>query len=301
MSQVAERERLYGLLGRLPSRSRPISAQLLEEQEYDSFVLEKLVLDLNGIEPVPAYYLRAKQASDKAPVMLYNHAHGGKYEIGKEEILHGRGALQSPPYGEVLTALGISVLCFDSWAFGERNGRSESDIFKEMLWNGQVMWGMMVYDSLRAVDYVTSRADVDPARIGTMGISMGSTMAWWLAALDTRIRLVVDMCCMTDFQELLKEQNVRKHGLYYYVPDLLHHFTTSQINALIAPRPHLCTAGIHDPLTPAAGLDKIDAEMKRVYAGYGEPGAWSLLRYDAGHAETEEMRESIIEFVRQRL
>lgn len=301
MSQEADRERLYGLLGRLPSRSKSISAELLEEREYDSFVLEKLVLDLNGIEPVPAYYLRAKQALDRAPVMLYNHAHGGKYEIGKEEILHGRRALQSPPYGEVLTALGISVLCFDSWAFGERNIRSETDIFKEMLWNGQVMWGMMVYDSLRAVDYLSGRADVDPARIGTMGISMGSTMAWWLAALDTRIRLIVDMCCMTDFQELLREGNVSKHGLYYYVPDLLNHFTTSQINALIAPRLHLCTAGIHDALTPVAGLDKIDAEMRRVYAEYGESGTWSLLKYDSGHMETAEMRKAIVEFIRQRL
>ena len=56
-----------------------------------------------------------------------------------------------------------------------------------MLWHGQVMWGMMVYDSIRAVDYLVSRDDVDPGRIATMGISMGSTMAWWAAALDTRI------------------------------------------------------------------------------------------------------------------
>lgn len=301
MSQNEARERLYRLLGKLPSRSKPISAELLEEQEYETFVLEKLVLDLNGIEPVPAYYLRAKRAADRNPVMLYNHAHGGKYGIGKEELLSGSRALQSPAYGEVLTSLGISVLCFDSWAFGERSGRSEPDIFKDMLWNGRVMWGMMVYDSLRAVDYVTGRPDVDPMRIGTMGLSMGSTMAWWLGALDTRIRLVVDLCCMTDFQALLEEGGVRLHGLYYYVPDLLNHFTTSQINALIAPRPHLCTAGINDPLTPAAGLDRIDAELKRVYAEHGASDAWMMLRYDAGHEETAEMREAVVKFVSQRL
>ena len=69
----------------------------------------------------------------------------------------------------------------------------------KMLWEGQVMWGMMVYDSLRAIDYLVSRPDVDAARVATLGLSMGSTMAWWVAALDTRIKVCVDICCLTDF------------------------------------------------------------------------------------------------------
>jgi esterase/lipase len=124
------------------------------------------------------------------------------------------------------------------WAFGKRAGRSEQDIFKDMLWKGQVMWGMMVYDNLRALDYLESRDDVDMKRVATMGMSMGSTMAWWLAALDERIKVCVDLCCLTDFDELIKENGLSLHGIYYYVPDLRTHFTTSQINALIAPRPH---------------------------------------------------------------
>ena len=57
-----------------------------------------------------------------------------------------------------------------------------------MLWNGRVLWGMMVFDNLRALDYLVSREDVDAQRLATLGISMGSTMAWWSAALDERIR-----------------------------------------------------------------------------------------------------------------
>ncbi len=60
-------------------------------------------------------------------------------------------------------------------------------MFKAMLWQGMVLWGMMVYDSYKAVDYLASRPEVDPSRIATLGMSMGSTMAWWLAALDPRI------------------------------------------------------------------------------------------------------------------
>ena len=42
------------------------------------------------------------------------------------------------------------------WAFGERRGRTR-EIFKEMLWKGRVMWGMMVYDSIKAIDYIFTR------------------------------------------------------------------------------------------------------------------------------------------------
>ena len=61
----------------------------------------------------------------------------------------------------------------------------------------------MVFDSLRAVDYLCTRPDIDASRIGTLGMSMGSTLAWWLAALDVRIRVCVDICCLTDFEALI--------------------------------------------------------------------------------------------------
>jgi dienelactone hydrolase len=159
------------------------------------------------------------------------------------------------------------------------------------------MWGMMVYDSLRALDYLTTRSDVDAGRIGTLGISMGSTMGWWLAALDTRIRVCVDINCLTDYQALIETRGLDGHGVYYYVPRLLKHFTTAQINALIAPRPHLGLAGNYDLLTPPHGLDRIDAELKAAYAGLGAPEAWRLSRYDIGHFETGAMRAEILAFL----
>jgi dienelactone hydrolase len=166
-----------------------------------------------------------------------------------------------------------------------------------MLWNGQVLWGMMVFDSLRAVDYIVSRSDLDATRMGTLGLSMGSTMAWWLAALDPRIMVCVDICCLTDFQALIDTQGLDGHGVYYYIPSLLKHFSTSEINALIAPRPHLSLAGNHDPLTPPAGLERIDQNMKKVYKDLGCPDAWGLKRFDVGHVETAEMRGAALAFL----
>lgn len=204
----ARRRQLYGLLGDLPDRSRPISAAKIGEEEGDSYVVERLILDLNGTEPVPAYFVHPRKTGYPLPAILYNHAHGGDYVLGKDELLAGRSALHTPPYAEALTRRGYSALCIDAWAFGERRGRSESEVFKQMLWMGR-----------------------------------------------------------------------------------------AQINALIAPRPHLSLAGNFDRLTPPAGLDRIDAELRGVYQAAGAPDAWRLVRYDAGHFEGAAMRAEVLAFL----
>lgn len=295
--QATRRRALYDLLGELPDRDRPVGARLVREEERGGCVLETLVLDLNGVEPVPAYFARPREARGPLPVVLYNHAHGGDYVLGKDELIAGRAALQAPPYAEALAARGYASLAIDSWVFGERRGRSESEVFKLMLWRGQVLWGMMVYDSLRALDYLATRADVDPQRLATLGLSMGSTMAWWVAALDERVRVCVDLCCLTDFEALIDARGLDGHGIYYYVPGLLKHFSTADINALIAPRPHLSLAGLHDRLTPPAGLDRIDAALRQIYADLGAPDAWALIRSHTGHFETAAMRAAILDFL----
>ena len=294
------RDELYGLLGDLPPRRRSISARTTSVEERPGFVLEKLVLDVNGLEPVPAYFVKPKQMRDKAPAILFNHWHAGEYKLGKDEMLRPKPG-NVPSYAEDVTAHGYCALCLDMWCFGERSTRTELDTFKEMLWNGQVLWGMMVYDTLRGLDYLLTRPEVDTARVGTLGMSMGSTMAWWVSALDARVKTCVDICCLTDYQALIANHNLKGHGVYYFVPGLLKHFTTAQINALIAPRPHLATAGNRDELTPAAGLDRIDRELRAVYQNLGQPGNWKLLRYDVGHAEPPEMRRDILDFLRERL
>ncbi|MBI4557458.1 MAG: acetylxylan esterase [Candidatus Hydrogenedentes bacterium] len=296
---AARRQKLYELLGDLPDRERPIGTRKVEETERDGYVLEKLELDLNGIESVPAYLARPKQLAGRVPAILFNHSHGGGYQIGKKEFIEGREYLYTPPYAKVLTDLGWVGLCIDHWVFGARSHTSEMDMFKAMLWQGRVMWGMMVYDSLRALDYLASRPEADAQRLGTLGISMGSTMAWWLAALDERVKVTVDICCLTDFHTLLREGGLGRHGIYYYVPSLLKHFTTADINALIAPRAHLAVAGLQDGLTPLAGLDVIEKELQRVYAGLGASDRWKLLRYDVGHLETAEAREEIVAFFKR--
>jgi hypothetical protein len=294
---TARRALLASLLGDLPDRSRPISAALLGQEERDGYLLERWMLDLNGLEPVPALLARPRGGPARMPAVLYNHSHGGDHALGKREFVEGRSYLQPTPYARALTDLGCVALCIDHWCFGERARETELETFKAMLWQGRVLWGMMVFDSLRALDWLISRGDVDPARAGTLGMSMGSAMAQWVAALDERVKVTVDLCCLTDFQALLEAKGLAGHSIYYFVPSLLKHFTAAGINALIAPRAHLGIAGLRDPLTPVAGLDVIDRELRRTYAAAGHPGRWRLVRYDASHEETPEGRREALAFL----
>jgi dienelactone hydrolase len=297
MPPAARRAELYGLLGDLPPRDRPLGTQLVSSEARDGLVIEHLRLDLNGDEPVTAYYVRPAGASGRLPVVLYNHAHGGNYPLGKDELFKGCPPYITTPYVHDLTSRGWSVLAIDHWLFGERSGRPENDVCKEMLWKGQVMWGRMVYDNLRAIDWLVARPDVDATRIATLGLSMGSAMAWWTAALDERVCACAELCCLTDFHALIEAKGLGGHGLYYYVPGLVKHFSTTDINALTIPRPHLALAGLKDKLTPVAGLDTIDANLTRLYAEAGVPDHWRLIREDVGHMETPSMRAAVLAFL----
>jgi len=303
----SSRARLLDLLGDLPQTHEAPTVLRRSTEERESYRLERLLLELNGIEPVPAIFIapRGAQTStpDRCPAVLYFHSHGHHYDLGKRELTDGVEYLADPPYAVQLAGMGISALCIDQWGFGERflargtSGRkeTESELFKRFLWEGRTLWGMMIYDSLRALDYLAGREDVDPARIATLGMSMGSTHSWWTAALDERISLCVDICCLTDYQELIRQEGLDLHGLYYYVPGLLKYFSTASINALIAPRPHLSLQGDNDALTPRAGIDAVDAELQRVYAAEGAAERWMLHRFPCGHQELPEMRQRIVD------
>lgn len=297
MKDENKRVLLYSLLGDLPPRNQPISAKKLATKEREHYRLEEWLLDLNGTDYVPAYFVKPLHSEGPYPTILFNHSHGGNYVLGKDELIKGNHYLQNPPYAEELTKLGYAVLAIDAWGFGKRRGRTEGELFKEMLWKGQVLWGQMVYDSLRAIDYLVSRPDVDSNRIATMGISMGSYMSWWLSALDTRIKVCVEMCGLADFHSLIESRGLEGHGIYFYVPNLLKHFSTAEINSLIAPRPHISFAGNYDPLTPAKGLDIIDEHLQKVYQEKNAPAAWKMIRYNTGHFETEAMRADALTFL----
>jgi hypothetical protein len=301
--QERRRSELWTLLGDLPEWRPPRLVSKTSERR-DGYTLEKLVLDLNGVENVPAYFLIPDNLKAPGPALLYIHWHGGAYKVGKDEILTGHGDYIRP-YAPVCVEKGLAMLAIDSWCFGARrkwdDARSETDTFKLMLWRGQVLWGMMMFDEFQAVSYLVSRPEVDASRIGAFGISMGSTKAWWLAALDPRVRCCIDVCCLTDYEELIKADNLRGHGVYYYVPGLLKKFSTSQINELIVPRARLSVNGRQDLLTPPAGVEKVRDHLMPLYKMFGKEADCRIELFDCGHRETPEMRRLASEWLDTKL
>jgi hypothetical protein len=107
----------------------------------------------------------------------------------------------------------------------------------------------------------------------------------------------MDACCLTDYEELIKAHSLKEHGIYYYVPSLLKHFQTAQINELIVPRAHLSVNGRFDVLTPPAGVEKIRDYLIPLYREQGKEQDCRVELFDCKHVELPEMRKLILEWM----
>lgn len=291
------RRKLFELLGDMPEKT-PIECTTLDIEDKGSYILETLSLDLNGIEKVPAYLVRPKEPPknnrEKYPVVLYNHAHGGAYELGKKELIKGAPWIYNEPYANFLTRNGYAALCIDMWCFGERNGISEREQFKQMLFNGRVLLGMMLYDNIRAIDYLETRESFDMSSLTVIGTSMGGVISQWTAALDERVKNCISMCSMFDVEELVKTNQLGRHNMYYTIPNFLKEgFSTAKVNSLIAPRAHFNFSGKYDTLAPVSAMERIKSEVLETYKQYNKEDNFKLFICDCGHYETSYMRAEI--------
>lgn len=284
-----EKEKLISLLGDRPKVKEPKHV-LLDKQIIDTFIVETLLLDLNGEEKVPAYFIKPNNMQGPFPVVLFHHSHGGNYSLGRKEVLEGNHYLQPTSFAKELTDLGYAVLAIDAWGFNERSGKKESEIFKEMLVKGQVLWGMMLFDNIHAIDYVITRDDVDGDRIANIGMSMGGMTAWWLAAIDERIKVTVDIGGQVDMETLINERLLDKHNFYFYVPALLKYFTTAEVQEMIAPRKRLSMVGRYDMNCPVHGVQKLEQHLTGIYEAAGVPDHFKQIVTTGGHLETAHMR-----------
>lgn len=294
------RDDLWRLLGPRPVREQGVDGHCLQIEATAHADIERWRLHLNREQPVPALLLRPRGVEPRG-VVLYCHAHGNRFETGKDELLAGRSALQSPPYGEALAARGWAALAIDHWGFGERQVPSERAMVKRLLWQGQTLWGWRLHDTLAALDWLRAQPGFESLPVVTLGLSMGSTMALWTAALDERIAGCIDLCCAAEYDALIASGGFDAHGEYFFVPGLIREapqgFTLAEVAALIAPRPHLSLAGRGDPLTPPAGLASVDRRLREVYASLGAAPAWRQVVEDGGHAETASMRAEALRWL----
>lgn len=250
---------------------------------------------------LPAVLCRPEGAGP-FPVVLYCHAHGNNYAIGKQELLTGRPALSQGPYAAALVERGMAALAIDLPCFGERAGHGESALSKSLLWQGDTLFGTMLRELASAVDYLEDRCDMDAGRVAAVGISMGATLSWWLVALDERVKAVAEVCCFADLQTLVELGAHDEHGIYMTVPGLLPRFSSADIASLVVPRAHLCAIGELDSLTPPPAIKAAVEPLERAYAAAGADDAWQLLiEPGSGHVETARMRLKVLDFLERQL
>ncbi|WP_103333836.1 alpha/beta hydrolase family protein [Pseudotabrizicola formosa] len=256
---------------------------------------EELRLRAEGGDDIRAFWCRPRDLAGPVPAVLILHAHGNRYDIGAAEMVHGRPALHTPT-GPALARRGIASLCLDMPCFGSRAGQSESATAKALLWEGRSLAGQMLCDNLAALDWLSAQPGIDPARLGVFGLSMGATLAYWLAALDPRLRAVAQECCFADFRRLIALGQHDLHGIYLTVPGLLAHASNGQIAGMVAPRAQFIGLGDLDPLTPPAAVDPALAEVRAAYARNG--GRLLIHREPAsGHVETPAMHAAMLDFM----
>jgi dienelactone hydrolase len=209
-------------------------------------------------------------------------------------------------FGEALVKRGYVVMAPDAYWHGERSGggpagpfetsrEEQESLWKLHAWLGRTLWGMFVRDDRVALDYLCARPEVDAAQIGATGMSMGSTRAWWLAALDERVKATVATACLTRYQNLIRHGQLRQHGIYYFVDGLLKHFDVEGVLSLIAPRPFLALTGELDAGSPADGVRELERTVGAVYEAVGASERFrSVLYPETGHTVTPRMREETI-------
>src|SRR5664279_6602638 len=109
--QKVRRDELWSLLGDLPVQKKPPAPRVVSTEKHDGYTLERLALDLNGIEPAPALLLIPDKRQSPAPGLLYIHWHGGMYDLGKEQLLVGAEA--QPAYVPVCVEKGLVTLAIE--------------------------------------------------------------------------------------------------------------------------------------------------------------------------------------------
>jgi dienelactone hydrolase len=277
--------------------------RVVATDQKDGYRIEKFVFD-NGVDSmVPGYIAIPDQRSGRLPAILTMHGHSST----KDNMFGYQPTSQN--VAGLLAKQGYVVLGIDNYINGERKGTGpageiermargsdqEQSLFKLNLWLGRTLWGMMLRDEQIALDYLASRPEVDPKRIGAQGMSMGSTRAWWLAAIDDRIKATVGVACFTRYEDLIAIRALSAHGIYYFVPGLLKHFDTEGVMALLAPRPFLVLTGDRDAGSPPEGMKKLEEILKRVYQVNGRPEAFESVIYPAtGHVYNDDMKARMV-------
>ena len=289
----AKRRQFIRLLGGFPDHT-DLNPRLLKRQEERDRIVEWITYESEPGEVVPAVMLIPRRHTPPLPVVLCHHQHAGQYDLGKSEVLGWAGNPQQA-YAAELCARGYITLAPDTIGFEERRHprmpgqHYEHFLAQEYSIKGLTLQGKMIWDVMRAVDYLQSRPEVDPNRIGMIGHSMGAAETWFSMAVEPRIKVGAASCATTTYVAILGAEAIHNPG--FYLPGILKWGDIPDIVSLIAPRPLLILNGEQDLRFPVQGAKDVVARAGMLYRRLGRPDALELFTSPQGHEFTDEMRQ----------
>ena len=272
--QAKLRQKLLECLGEMP-QPVPLDAQMLDESNQTDHLRQKWIIRTEADFWLPFYLLLPKSLHAPVPAVVALHGHGpGKSRpVGiadtPEEIETVFGGERD--YGLQAVRQGYIALCPDMRGFGECVDEDHREIHHNescrfsagrSIMLGRTLLGERVWDVRRAIDYLSSRADVDANRIACLGHSGGATVTLLATAIEPRISVSVVSAYLCTWQRSIFGVG---HCPCNFVPHLARFADCGDIGGLAAPRPQLILAGQQDPIFPIDGVYAAYETVQGVY------------------------------------
>lgn len=294
--QATVRARVLSLIGGLPEYRGPLNARVTKSTRRDGFTIDHVLFESLPGYPVTAnLYLPRSPGRHPAIIMSMGHWDAGK----------AAGQLLSSH----LARKGFVVLAYDPSGQGERQQAFDPRFGRSLIGGpteqhfsngaaailmGQSVARYFIHDGMRGIDYLVSRSEVDPERIGATGCSGGGTQTTYLAALDPRVKVAAVACYMNSFQTLFagsigdSEQSVPGF--------LAAGLDQTDYVELFAPKPWLITSTEEDFFTPA-GARQVVEEAQRWYKMHDASERVKWVVGPGGHGTPLVVREAIYEWM----
>ena len=149
-----------------------------------------------------------------------------------------------------------------------------------------------IWNSIRALDFLSGLPEVDALRIGATGTSGGGSLSFLTSVADERIAAVATACGVTTPYYTLANRHMMRHCDCMYVQNVFQH-DTSEFGALLAPRPALFSYGDDDALFSNDEYRGMVGKIKPVYELYGCPENCELFEYHGPHGYVPESIDRI--------
>lgn len=267
--------------------------------EADAFTVEKLHFQSSpGLYVTGNLYL-PKKAKQAAPAVLYVCGHANTVI---DKVSYG-SKVNYQHHPAWFAEHGYVCLIVDTLQLGEIQGihHGTHPGPKHHFWWWQSLGytpaGIECWNAMRALDYLQTRKEVDPKRLGVTGRSGGGATSWWLAAADDRVQCIIPVAGIADLKAHLVEGVAERYrnGVISGHCDCMYMVNTyrwdfAQVAALCAPRPLMLGNSDADDIFPVPGYRRLADKVRRIYDLYGAGDRFVLLETAGPHKDTPELR-----------